>query len=212
MGRTALLACPEGGTSLSAMAGLDRSSFNTEPGLRSISFSLLCFCAVCCCRQLFCCKVSVLALSVIATRCQLSQRESLWRNRILCVLTGNFSAMPRPLPLRKDFPRAGGRCRASDKRGSVDANIVSRRRGRARLRKYSRAIFYFLRKKNRCTLFCATVLFQIDLTQFPPAPKMASSTVEAALYSEPAACSTCSCVGRLTAGVSVLPPSAGVSG
>ena len=38
---------------------------------------------------------------------------------------------------------------------------------------------------------------------------MASSTVEAALYSEPAACSTCSCVGRLTAGVSVLPPSAG---
>ena len=57
MGRTALLACPEGGTSLSAMAGLDRSSFNTEPGLRSISFSILCFCAVCCCRQLFCCTV-----------------------------------------------------------------------------------------------------------------------------------------------------------
>ena len=48
------------------------------------------------------------------------------------------------------------------------------------------------------------------LTQFPSAPRMASSTVEAALYSEPAACSTCSCVGRLTAGVSVLPPSAGV--
>ena len=42
MGRTALLACPEGGTSLSAMAGLDRSSFNTEPGLRSISFSIWC--------------------------------------------------------------------------------------------------------------------------------------------------------------------------
>ena len=40
MGRTALLACLEGGTSLSAMAGLDRSSFNTEPGLRSISFSI----------------------------------------------------------------------------------------------------------------------------------------------------------------------------
>ena len=39
MGRTALLACPEGGTNLSAMAGLDRSSFNTEPGLRSISFN-----------------------------------------------------------------------------------------------------------------------------------------------------------------------------
>ena len=39
MGRIALLACPEGGTNLSAMAGLDRSSFNTEPGLRSISFS-----------------------------------------------------------------------------------------------------------------------------------------------------------------------------
>ncbi len=53
MGRTALLACPEGGTSLSAMAGLDRSSFNTEPGLRSISFSLLCFCAVCCVQAAF---------------------------------------------------------------------------------------------------------------------------------------------------------------
>src|SRR5699024_10433463 len=39
MGRTALLACPEGGTSPPAMTGLDRSSFNTEPGLRSISFS-----------------------------------------------------------------------------------------------------------------------------------------------------------------------------
>ena len=39
MGRIALLACPEGGMNLSAMAGLDRSSFNTEPGLRSISFS-----------------------------------------------------------------------------------------------------------------------------------------------------------------------------
>ena len=44
MGRTALLACPEGGMSLSAMAGLDRSSFNTEPGLRSISFSIWCIC------------------------------------------------------------------------------------------------------------------------------------------------------------------------
>ena len=30
---------------------------------------------------------------------QLSQRESLWRNRILRNLTGNFAAMPRPLPL-----------------------------------------------------------------------------------------------------------------
>jgi hypothetical protein len=87
MGRTALLACPEGGTSLSAMAGLDRSSFNTEPGLRSISFSAFSdFCAVCCyAGSFFCCnkKGNVLALSVIATRCQLSQRESLWRNRIL---------------------------------------------------------------------------------------------------------------------------------
>ena len=40
MGRIALLACPDGGMSLSAMAGRDRSSFNTEPGLRSISFSI----------------------------------------------------------------------------------------------------------------------------------------------------------------------------
>ena len=70
MGRTALLACPEGGTSLSAMAGLDRSSFNTEPGLRSISFSLLCFCAVCCYAGSFFVaaskKANVLALSVSA--------------------------------------------------------------------------------------------------------------------------------------------------
>ena len=43
---------------------------------------------------------SGLALSVKALRlCQLSQRESLWRNHKLCGLTGNFSAMPRPLPL-----------------------------------------------------------------------------------------------------------------
>ena len=40
-GHTALLARLHGGTSLSAMAGLDRSSFNTEPGLRSISFPFL---------------------------------------------------------------------------------------------------------------------------------------------------------------------------
>ena len=72
MGRTALLACPEGGTSLSAMAGLDRSSFNTEPGLRSISFSLLCFCAVCCYAGSFFVaaskKANVLALSVCSLR------------------------------------------------------------------------------------------------------------------------------------------------
>jgi hypothetical protein len=38
-------------------------------------------------------------LSQILRICQLSQRESLWRNHELCSLTGNFSAMPRPLPL-----------------------------------------------------------------------------------------------------------------
>ena len=42
----------------------------------------------------------ILALSVKACRlCQLSQRESLWRNRKLYALTRNFAAMPRPLPL-----------------------------------------------------------------------------------------------------------------
>ena len=51
---------------------------------------------------------------------QLSQRESLWRNRILRNLTGNFAAMPRPLPL-----------------GEVAANAVSRRRGRGRCRRTS---------------------------------------------------------------------------
>ena len=43
---------------------------------------------------------SGLALSVKACRlCQLSQRESLWRNHTLYNLTGNCTAMPRPLPL-----------------------------------------------------------------------------------------------------------------
>ena len=30
----------------------------------------------------------------------------------------NFISLPRPLPLRKDFPRAGGRCRAATKGGA----------------------------------------------------------------------------------------------
>ena len=81
MGRTALLACPEGGTSLSAMAGLDRSSFNTEPGLRSISFSFLCFCAVCCCRQLF----------------LLQQRKKRSPHRI-CAVTSLLLARPLKMP------------------------------------------------------------------------------------------------------------------
>ena len=45
-------------------------------------------------------RVSVLALSVKPCRaCQLSQRERLWRDRILCTLAGNCTAMPRALPL-----------------------------------------------------------------------------------------------------------------
>ena len=107
MGRTALLACPEGGTSLSAMAGLDRSSFNTEPGLRSISFSLLCFCAVCCCRQLFCCS-NVDSPSQALPR-QLPQRGSQAVKFIAKALDTmkSFPAVLLPLPLRKDFPRPG---------------------------------------------------------------------------------------------------------
>lgn len=81
MGRTALLACPEGGTSLSAMAGLDRSSFNTEPGLRSISFSLLWFCAVCGCRQRF----------------LLQQRKKRSPHRI-CAVTSLLLARPLKMP------------------------------------------------------------------------------------------------------------------
>ena len=150
MGRTALLACPEGGTSLSAMAGLDRSSFNTEPGLRSISFSLLWFCAVCGCRQRF----------------LLQQRKKRSPHRI-CAVTSLLLARPLKMPAA---------CALGIFSGMIIFNCISRKR----------------------------------VAQFPPAPRIASSTVEAALYSEPAACSTCSCVGRLTAGVSVLPPSAGV--
>ena len=49
--------------------------------------------------------------------CHLSQRERLWRNRTLCTSAGNCTAMPRAPPLRKDFPRSGGRCRAATKGG-----------------------------------------------------------------------------------------------
>ena len=33
------------------------------------------------------------------------------------VLAGNLTVMPKALPLRKDFPRSGGRCRAATKGG-----------------------------------------------------------------------------------------------
>ena len=162
MGRTALLACPEGGTSLSAMAGLDRSSFNTEPGLRSISFSSFCFCAVCCCRQLFCCG-------------NVKKRSP---HRI-CAVT--FLLLTRPLKM----PAA---CALGIFSGIIILNC----------------------NPGKSADFPGLPFHAKGLAHSPPAPKMASSTVEAALYNEPAACSTCSCVGRLTAGVSVLPPSAGV--
>ena len=44
------------------------------------------------------------------------QRESLWRNHKLCGLTGNFSAMPRPLPLGEvDLRSKDGEGEAADR-------------------------------------------------------------------------------------------------
>ena len=123
MGRTALLACPEGGTSLSAMAGLDRSSFNTEPGLRSISFSLFVFLrCLLLCRQLFCCSnvkrsTSSPSPSAHCVRIHLSQRERPWHDGKVSVQSAKCVVSPEALPLRKDSPRSGGRCRAATKGG-----------------------------------------------------------------------------------------------
>ena len=147
MGRTALLACPEGGTSLSAMAGLDRSSFNTEPGLRSISFSLLCFCAVCCCRQLFCCS-NVSSPSQALPR-QLPRGGS-QAVRLVAKALGALRKFPTvllPLPLRKDFPRPG-------------EDVAQRQKGECgseRSELTERALplsFFATQKKNRRTFLC----------------------------------------------------------
>ena len=43
MGTMRALRVPGGGWSCMATCSRDRSSFNTEPGLRSISFSIFCF-------------------------------------------------------------------------------------------------------------------------------------------------------------------------
>ena len=50
---------------------------------------------------------------------QLSRRESQAVNRVATVLgiKRKLSAVLLPLPLRKDFPRSGGRCRAATKGG-----------------------------------------------------------------------------------------------
>ena len=122
MGRTALLACPEGGTSLSAMAGLDRSSFNTEPGLRSISFSLLCFCAVCCyAGSFFCCSIKkgqrprpLRLLTALASTSPKGRGLGIAAKFTVKVKVCGFA---RGFPLRKDSPRSGGRCRAATKGG-----------------------------------------------------------------------------------------------
>ena len=46
------------------------------------------------------------------TPCHLSQRERLWRNRTLCSSTGNYTAMPRALPLGELSPKVTERARA----------------------------------------------------------------------------------------------------
>ena len=58
-----------------------------------------------------------LALSVFASQIHLSQRER-----------QKPDGQVQALPLRKDFPRAGGRCRASDRKGSLSPKVTERAR------------------------------------------------------------------------------------
>ena len=47
----------------------------------------------------------------LLTQCHLSQRERLWRNRTLCSSTGNYTVMPRALPLGELSPKVTERAR-----------------------------------------------------------------------------------------------------
>ena len=75
-------------------------------------------------------------LSQILRICQLSQRESHWRNRRLCNLPDNFPSMPRALPLGELSPQvterarmlAGGALNAPPS-GNLAATIGNRLRG-----------------------------------------------------------------------------------
>ena len=49
----------------------------------------------------------------LLTQCHLSQRERLWRNRTLCSSTGNYTAMPRALPLGELSPKVTERASPS---------------------------------------------------------------------------------------------------
>ena len=152
MGRTALLACPEGGTSLSAMAGLDRSSFNTEPGLRSISFSLLWFCAVCGCRQRF--FVAETQVRPLRRSRASSPEGGSQAVRLVAKALGALRKFPTvllPLPLRKDFPRPG-------------EDVAQRQKGecgseRSELTERALPLSFFATQKITVAHFCATVIF-----------------------------------------------------
>ena len=65
--------------------------------------------------------VSILALSVIAYA-----MPPLPKGEALAVHT-KFAVFPRAPPLRKDFPRAGGRWRVSDKRGNLSSTCETER-------------------------------------------------------------------------------------
>ena len=60
----------------------------------------------------------------LLTQCHLSQRERLWRNRTLCISTGNYTAMPRALPLGELSPKVTER--ASPLRGGDTPSVCSR--------------------------------------------------------------------------------------
>ena len=64
-----------------------------------------------------CALGSILALSVFASQIHLSQRERPWHGGKVSGQIAKCVVSPEALPLRKDFPRSGGRCRAATKGG-----------------------------------------------------------------------------------------------
>ena len=147
MGRTALLACPEGGTSLSAMAGLDRSSFNTEPGLRSISFSFFVFALSAVADSVFCCSNAGSPSQALPRQLPRGGSQAV---RLVAKALGALRKFPTvllPLPLRKDFPRPG-------------EDVAQRQKGecgseRSELTERALPLSFFCNvKKNRRTFLC----------------------------------------------------------
>ena len=92
---------------------------------------------------------------------QLSQRESQALKSIANVLGAmrKFPAVLLPLPLRKDFPRSGGRCRAATKRGVWICEAKTERAGLP-------TVSLFIRK-GCCMKRCAAALWEVPPLRMP---------------------------------------------